>query len=73
MTDREKMIIEFYENGRIPLIFRLDMRIQELKYKWKQRKERDTHGTRHNWVVDTNWFNTIFNDGNSNARTNEMY
>lgn len=48
MTEREKMIIEFYENGKLPLIFRIDMKLQEIKYKWKHRKERDTNEPRHN-------------------------
>lgn len=73
MTEREKMIIEFYENGKLPLIFRIDMKYQELKYKWKHRKERDTNEPRHNWMVDSDRLNTISNNGNSYARTNEMY
>ena len=54
MTEREKMIIEFYENGKLPLIFRLDMKYQELKYKWKHRKEKDTHEPRHFNMVGRN-------------------
>ena len=72
MNDREKMIIDFYENGKLPIVFRIDMKIQEIKYKWKHRKELKNE-FRHIRVVDTNRSDTILNNGNSNTRTNELY
>lgn len=72
MNDREKMIIDFYENGKLPLVFRIDMKIQEIKYKWKHRKELKNE-FRYNRMVDSNRSDTISNNSNDNVRTNELY
>lgn len=53
---REEMIIEYYENGKIPLIIRL---IDE----WKGRKNEH----RNNRTMDTKRTNTIYDNGDNTS------
>ena len=58
---REEMIIEYYENGKIPLIIKL---IDE----WKGRKNE----YRNNRTMDTERTNTIHDNGNNSTWYNTM-
>ena len=62
MTEREKLIIEFYEEGEIPFIIKLIDYIKEKK-----------DGHNNNRRLDSNRNDTIPNGSDSSIRTNELY
>lgn len=59
LTEREKLIIEFYENGKIPTI----IAIYDL---WKKEK---INGIRYAYKLARNRISKLFNNGYYNPRT----
>ena len=64
--ERAKMIIDYYEDGEIPLT--LKARIKLMKNYWRYRNANNKHNTDN----DTSRNNTISDDRNNNTWDNEL-